>query len=380
MDNHSNGDRPAEDRRKRPAPRSAGGHAAQESRNKKKKRRRAGLVILIIFLLVLTAVIAGGVIFVSSKLNRIQRTDPANAPAPVPREEENYETDDDDTTGKDTMAPEDVTWTEPAMTEEQNQTMESRHVRNILLIGQDRRPGEVRARSDSMIICSIDEDNDVITLTSLMRDLYVQIPGYSDNRLNASYRFGGMELLDASIEKNFGITIDGNVEVDFNGFIQVMGMIAPLRIDLRPEEAWYMNNGTDWNLPDGQNDLTAEQLLKYSRMRRIGGDTERTARQRRVLTEAFSKIRGLGLSRMLSLVDAALPCITTDLTNAQIVEYVYTVITHGMVLGENHRIPADGTFSAQMIMGMSVLVPDLAANSQALYEYIYAVGEQKPSD
>ena len=335
-------------------------------------------MILLVFLLILIAVFLGGFLFISSKLNRIQRVDPVTAATPIPREAETFDTQEDEP-GEDTMAPEDVVWTAPVLTNEQTETVKARHVRNILLVGQDRRPGEERARSDSMIIASIDEDNDIITLTSLMRDLYVQIPGYSDNRLNAAYRFGGMELLNAAIKKNFGVTIDGNVEVDFDGFIQVMSMIAPLRIDLKPEEAWYLNNGTDWNLPDGPNDLSAEQLLKYSRMRQIGGDTERTARQRRVLTAAFNKLRKLGISDLLSLTDAALPCITTDLTNRQIIDYIYTVITQGMELGENHRIPADGTYSAQMIMGMSVLVPDLDANSQALYEYIYDAGAGTPA-
>ena len=344
--------------------------AKGRGRKVRRRRRHTGFIVLLVFLLILAAIFVSGCLFISSKLNRIQRVDPSTAPTPIPRELEDFDTGEDEP-GEDTMAPGDVVWTSPARTREQSQTMESRRIRNILLIGQDRRPGEDRARSDSMIICSIDEDNDVITLTSLMRDLYVQIPGYSDNRLNAAYRFGGMELLDAAIEKNFGVTIDGNVEVDFDGFIQVMSMIAPLRIELRPEEAWYMNQGTDWNLPDGANDLNATQLLKYSRMRRIGGDTERTQRQRLVLTTAFNKLRGEGLSRLLTLTDAALPCITTDLTNKQILDYVYTVVTQRMELGENHRIPSDGTFSAQMIMGMSVLVPDLEANSQALYEYIY---------
>ena len=65
-------------------------------------------------------------------------------------------------------------------------------------------PGERRSRSDSMIVVSINENTGKIALTSsLMRDMYVQIPGYSDNRINAAYAFGGMELLDATIAKNF---------------------------------------------------------------------------------------------------------------------------------------------------------------------------------
>ena len=69
------------------------------------------------------------------------------------------------------------------------QVMEDEEVSNILLIGQDRRKGEDRQRSDSIIICSVNKDKGEIILTSVMRDLYVPIPGYKDNRINAAYQF-----------------------------------------------------------------------------------------------------------------------------------------------------------------------------------------------
>lgn len=79
---------------------------------------------------------------------------------------------------------------------------------NILLVGQDRRNGESRQRSDTMILCSINPKTGETSLVSFLRDLYVQIPGgYADNRLNATYRFGGFELLDATLTENFGISM-----------------------------------------------------------------------------------------------------------------------------------------------------------------------------
>lgn len=92
--------------------------------------------------------------------------------------------------------------------------MKDKEVINILLIGQDRREGQARQRSDSMILCSINKARKKIILTSIMRDLYVPIPGYSDNRINAAYQFGGMPLLDQVIEESLGVHVDGNVEVD----------------------------------------------------------------------------------------------------------------------------------------------------------------------
>ena len=84
-----------------------------------------------------------------------------------------------------------------------------------------------------------------------MRDLYVQIPGgYSDNRINASYRFGGAPLLNATIEKNFGVVIDGNVEVGFDQFakIEVNGTNTdPLFACLRNQTGTIPGDVIKWN-------------------------------------------------------------------------------------------------------------------------------------
>ena len=126
---------------------------------------------------------------------------------------------------------------EPAWDGE-TEVIKDKKVKNFLLIGQDRREDEdEQQRSDSMIICSMNMRTRKITLVSLMRDMYVPIPGYQSNRINASYALGGMKLLDETIEKNFGIHIDGNVEVDFAGFIDSMSEIGGLEMELTQEEA-----------------------------------------------------------------------------------------------------------------------------------------------
>ena len=122
--------------------------------------------------------------------------------------------------------PDDVEWDfiEP---------LEDDHLINILLVGQDRREGEGRQRSDTMILCSINLETGETSLISFLRDLYVQIPGgYSDNRLNATYAFGGFDLLDATLTENFGVSIDGNFEVDFTGFEAIIDMVGGIDIEL----------------------------------------------------------------------------------------------------------------------------------------------------
>lgn len=257
-------------------------------------------------------------------------------------------------------------------------------IKNILIIGQDRREGENgRTRSDTMIICSINTKTNKIYLTSLMRDMYVPIPGYGANRINAAYVFGGMDLLDSVIEQDFGVKIDGNVEVDFDGFLTAISELAPLDIELTQEEAEYMMthplDGTikegdaPWDLHEGTNSLQPGELLEYARMRYVGNsDWDRTERQRKLMKVAFAKLKTCDIFTMLKFAKEVVPTLTTDLTNSEILGYIYSVYSKNMeVNDETLRVPIDGGYKGQSIGGMSVLVPDFDANAEAIQNYIY---------
>lgn len=257
--------------------------------------------------------------------------------------------------------------------------------KNILIVGQDRRSGETgNTRSDTMIICTIHPNTHQITMTSLMRDMYVPIPGYSSNRINAAYAYGGMELLDATIEQDFGVKIDGNVEVDFDGFLQTAAMIAPVTMELNAEEAEYMTthplDGVDlesqiggWTFTEGENTLYSGAMLEYARMRHVGNsDYERTERQRKLLRAAFAKLKTKNTIKQLQFINDVLPYLATDLSDSELLSYAKTMITNKYeIANEGYRIPIDGGYTSQFINGMSVLVPDLQKNSEALQQYIY---------
>ena len=114
---------------------------------------------------------------------------------------------------------------------------------NILLVGQDRRPNEGRQRSDAMILCSFNPETNRMSAISFLRDLYVQIPGYDDNRLNAAYAFGGFELIKETFNHNFGITVDGCLESDFEGFEKIIDAVGGVEIELTSEEAEIVGDG-----------------------------------------------------------------------------------------------------------------------------------------
>lgn len=326
------------------------------------KTKKVLIAVFALFLLICIGLMA----FLHSKLNRINRIDESDIEMVSP-EDETFETDGGLTQEETGSDEEDIFWNNVDM-----DIMRDENVHNILLIGQDRRDGEGRQRSDAMIICSINKKSGKLVLTSLMRDMYVPIPGYSDNRINAAYQFGGMPLLDQVIEDCFGIVIDGNVEVDFNGFIEALTYVGNIKIDLNAEEVEALNRSSKKKLKAGVNELTPEQALAYARMRYVGNsDWERTDRQRRVVMAALDNIKGMNFMELIELADNILPCITTDMSNSEIFGYIYTVVVNRITSAESHRIPVDNTYTTKKIKNMQVLVPDLAENSRYLKLYIY---------
>lgn len=349
----------------------------------KSKRKLPLAVKILIPVLIILILAVGALVFVQAKLNQIRRVDETDIEKVDPSQED-FEIDEElakeiEENGVEAIDPADVKWNNVDI-----DVMQDKDVVNILLIGQDRREGQGRQRSDSMIICSINKKSNKIILSSVMRDLYVPIPGYSDNRINAAYQFGGMPLLDQVMEESLGVHIDGNIEVDFDGFISAMTEVGNLDIELNQAEADYLNKnsawveqaGTSaegWNLQAGVNSMTPEQVLAYSRIRYVGhSDWERTDRQRRVLMAAFEKLKGQGLTELLAMADRIMPNLTTDMSNTQIMGYIYTVLTNNITEIESYRIPVEGTYTNETLrIGMEVLMPDLKANSEYLQSYIY---------
>ncbi len=256
---------------------------------------------------------------------------------------------------------------------------------NILLIGEDRRPGEERTRSDSMIIMTIDKENKVIKLTSLMRDLYVQIPEYSYNRMDTAYTVGGIPLLEATIEQNFNIDIDGSIEVDFSGFRGVIDNIGGIELNIAKDEIDVLNsyiqecnkifgekeNSNLINQP-GLQKLNGLQVLAHSRSRYIeNGDFGRTERQREILVAVSKQIKNLGLCDIWETTDTVLPLLTTDMNNIELLKLCISIGKTGISNIETHNIPVEGSFEFDNIEGVDVIIPDITICRQVLKEIIY---------
>ncbi|MBQ3252005.1 MAG: LCP family protein [Oscillospiraceae bacterium] len=345
-------------------------------KEKERKPVSAKKIILIVLSAVLAVVLIamiGASAYIESMLGKLNR-DP-NADFETMSESEYNQMMDDETTDSTEFTGEEMDATS-VVWDEETLLAQGESVINLLLIGQDRRPGQKKnARSDAMILVTINKVKKTITLSSFMRDMYVQIPGKNDNRINASYAMGGISLLNKTITKNFGVTIDGNIVVDFAGFMDAIDIIGGVDISLTKKEADYLNSHTykdqeHWphDLVVGMNHLDANKALAYARIRKIsGGDFGRTGRQRKVIMAMMDKIRNLSVLELNNLLNKLLPLVTTDLTDAEILGYAMELLPILKYLSvESQQIPAKGAYKAATINKKSVLVPDLKKNKQIL--------------
>lgn len=283
----------------------------------------------------------------------------------------NDPTDDSTFTGP-TMNPSDVIWdTTPPET-----IFDGEEYVNILLVGQDRRWNETVSRSDALVLLTFNKKTNVMYMTSFLRDTYVQIPGYPDNRINAAYALGGMNLTEETVRLNFGVPVDGTVSVDFFRFPEIVDMLGGLDITLAQDEADYLNRRgnwglgpdvCDWTLTAGVNRMTGEQCLAYSRIRDLGTDVARVNRQHNVLMAMLGKVKNLPLTEAIGLLDQFLPMVTTNMTNQQILSHAFSLFP---MLADceirTQRIPEWGDYEPIRINGMAVLLPNLDAIRQQL--------------
>ena len=335
-----------------------------------KKKKKSGclifLIVMLSLLLVALIVVAVGMNYILGRLGHFENPVPSDGTIPHMSDEFDVEGNQEGAETLETVDASDVIL-------ETVDVLEGDMI-NIMLIGQDRRPGEERARSDSMILVTINEEKNTIQLTSFMRDLYVQIPGHMDNRLNVAYRYGGTSLMNDTFKVNFGLEIDGNVMVDFDEFTEIIEILGGVTLEISSAEAKYMNSRSDNSFKAGVNYMNAEDALTFTRMRyAAGGDYGRTDRQRRVLMAIAESFRDADLVTIFNVIDQVLPHIVTNLTDAQIIEYAtkgLTILGNGGSM-ETLRIPQDDAHYNANIRGMAVLVPNLEACREDLREFIY---------
>ena len=339
--------------------------------NKRRSAKRGILIALVVFLSIVLAVLLAGTIFASRLLKSKEKVDPNQETMSQEQIDailkEEIEPTDPDFTGE-AFSSDDVLLSDTPVGVVQT----GDDVINILLVGQDTENLSQRSRSDSMILCTINKTTKTLTMTSFMRDMYVKIPQFYDQRLNVAYLLGGFDALYDTLEHNFGVQVDNGVAVNFASFQKVIDAVGGVEVKLTAAEANHLNmQNYTWGLFEGVNILTGETALAYSRIRALGGDFDRTNRQRTVLLALLNKAMDMPVTELYNLVEALIPMVVTDMSNTEIVAAAMDLAPMLQDLEIiSQRIPVDDGYNMTMVDGMSVLLPDLEMNREFLVDTI----------
>lgn len=174
----------------------------------------------------------------------------------------------------------------------------------VLVMGMDRRPGEFGGayRTDTMILISLDPQTDSVGMLSIPRDLWVEIPGYSLQKINTAYTVGELEgpgggplLAMQTVQYNFGIRVNEYVTVDFDTFMAIIDLIGGIHVEVPYEiydpEYPDMNYGYDpFYIEAGWHTLDGATALKYARSRHGSDDIDRSKRQQQVILAVRDKV------------------------------------------------------------------------------------------
>lgn len=186
---------------------------------------------------------------------------------------------------------------------------------NILVMGLDQRPGSgLPGRADVIMIANVDPVQNRVVLLSIPRDLWVEIPGHGESRINSAYFYGefegaeggGPELMKETIEHNFGLNIDYYGVLDFQCFQRIIDVLGGITVDV-PEDIrddQYPDDSYGYMrifIPAGRQQMDGETALQYVRARHESNDFSRMRRQQQVLLAVREK--ALRLDIILSLPD-----------------------------------------------------------------------------
>jgi LCP family protein required for cell wall assembly len=195
---------------------------------------------------------------------------------------------------------------------------------NIVLMGSDKRPSGRAWRTDSMIIVSVDLENNRVRLLSIPRDLWVYIPGHGYNRVNTAdlwgelaKKGGGPERVKQTIHYNLGIPIHYYVRVDFQGFMKIIDSVGGVDVDVDCSLS-------DIKLTAGMHHMDGREALRYARSRKSTSDFDRGRRQRKVLMALWDQALTMDiLPKLPQLWVTMADTFQTDLPLEQVVNLAY---------------------------------------------------------
>lgn len=272
----------------------------------------------------------------------------------------------------------------------------------IGLIGLDGRDGELKsgARSDTMIIASINNDTKKVKLVSVYRDTYLRIGEDSEgngqyDKANAAYKKGGPEQFLSMLNTNLDLNVTDFVSVDFQAVAEAVELLGGIDVELKEEEVVHLNNycvetskvtGMDYTPLEekaGVHHLNGVQAVSYARIRYTSGnDFRRAARQREVIYKIVEKAKNSDIATLSKILDKVFPKVYTSFTKAEILQMGLSMMSYD--IEDQTGFPFDHLYGERVkdaMGGLDVVLPvTLESNAIKLHEFLYPEDSYTPSD
>ena len=260
----------------------------------------------------------------------------------------------------------------------------SRDVVNVLLIGADSRDGQPGgARSDTMMLASVNKRTHKITLLSFLRDsyCYYDVNGEARyNRLNTAFFYGGAQGLMQAVSRLYKIRVDKYITVDFQSFPPLIDALGGVTVEVTEQEAKFINR----TAPSQKGDfpagpavrLTGRQALIYSRIRKLDSDIRRVNRQQKVIESILQSARKANVVQLYNALDVTLPYVQTNYTRAELLGLVPSAAgwLHFDLVNMSSPVieGPDSNAIGATINGMDILIVDYPKAAQQVQMALYS--------
>jgi LCP family protein required for cell wall assembly len=249
---------------------------------------------------------------------------------------------------------------------------------NILLLGSDYRP-KMGFNTDIMMVLSLNLEKRTATLVSFPRDLYVNIPGFGMNRINASQAFGGFELTAATIKENFDFDVDYFIMTNFSGFRLIVDTLGGITVNAGAElnDTCTLPQAENkmCHISAGETTMDGATALWYVRSRYTTNDFDRTRRAQEVITAIFKKAMTLdAINRGPELYDLLIKCVETNLSMDMVMQLlpISSHLIDNPSLVERYSIgPSNVTNYTVPGSGAMVFIPDPISIAEIIRQAFY---------
>lgn len=240
---------------------------------------------------------------------------------------------------------------------------------DILVLGSDIRPTlEESGRSDTIMLVHADPKQNFLSILSIPRDLYVDIPGHGKQKINAAYADGGASLTITTVKNLTGIDLKQYMEIDFNAFKDITNKVGGVYVDV---DKRYYYDGLDYQnikLSPGYQLLKGDDALNFVRFRHDDNlDFGRMDRQQRFLTALREQAIGWNLPLKLpGYISALFKNVTTTLGTRDVI----SLAAWGVKLGGDRIRQVSIIGDPQTVGTASVVIASTETIRQAVEDFL----------